>query len=94
MVTILWTSNSENCGSSLKKDISKSKRPGYMKQSLIQPTMMMLCREPQKQYTFYHLKNLFIQFFPALEELHMSRLSKRENDRKFTCHLHFLRFTT
>ena len=34
-----------------------------MKQSLIQPTMMMLCREPQKQYTFYHLRNLFIHFF-------------------------------
>ena len=49
MVTMLWTFNSENCGTSLKKDISKSKRPGYMKQSLIQPTMMVLSREPQKQ---------------------------------------------
>ena len=49
MVTMLWTSNSENSGTSLKKDISKSKRPGYVEQSLIQPTMMMQCREPQKQ---------------------------------------------
>ena len=46
---MLWTSTCEKCGTSLKKDISKSKRPGYMKLSLIQPTMMMLCREPQKQ---------------------------------------------
>ena len=49
MVTILWTSNSENCGNSPKKDITKSKRPSHMKQSLTQPTMIMLCREPQKQ---------------------------------------------
>ena len=49
MVTMLWTSNSESCGISLKKDISKSQRPGYMKLSLIQPVMMMLRRELQKQ---------------------------------------------
>ena len=49
MVTMLWTFNNENCGTSLKNDISNSKRPGYMEGSLIQPTMMMLCREPQKQ---------------------------------------------
>ena len=49
MVTMLWTSTSEKWCTSLKKDISKNKRPGYMKQNLIQPTMMMLCREPQKQ---------------------------------------------
>ena len=49
MVTMLWTFTSEKWCTSLKKDISKSKRPGYMKQSLIQPAMMMLCREPQKQ---------------------------------------------
>ena len=42
MVTMLWTSTGEKWCTSLKKDISKSKRPGYMKQSLIQPTMMML----------------------------------------------------
>jgi len=36
--------SSEKWCTSLKKDISKSKRPG-----LIQPTMMMLCRKPQKQ---------------------------------------------
>ena len=41
-----WT-NSENCGTSLTQYISKSKRPGYIKESLIQPTMM-LCRELQK----------------------------------------------
>ena len=49
---MLWTSNSENCGTSLKKDSSKSKRPGYTKQSLIQPTMMMLRREPKKMVNF------------------------------------------
>ena len=49
MVTILWTSTSEKWCTSLKNDISTSKRPGYMKQTLIQPTMMMLCRETQKQ---------------------------------------------
>ena len=49
MVTVLWTSTSEKWCTSLKQDISKSKRPGHMKQSLIQLTTMMLCREPQKQ---------------------------------------------
>ena len=35
-----------------------------MKQSFIQPTMKMLCREPQKPLTFYYfLTNLFILFF-------------------------------
>ena len=39
-----------------------------MKQSLIQPTMMMLRREPQTEHqNFYHLRNLFTHFFPALE---------------------------
>ena len=32
MVAMLWTSNSENCGNSPKKDISRSKRPSYIKQ--------------------------------------------------------------
>ena len=36
-----------------------------MKQSLIQPTMIMLNREPQKQLTFYQLRNLFIHFFSS-----------------------------
>ena len=49
METMLWTSTSEKRCTSLKKDISKSKRPAYMKQSLIQPTMVMLCHESQKQ---------------------------------------------
>ena len=65
-----------------------------MKQSLIQPTMMMLCREPQKQYTFYHLRNLLINLFPALAKLHTSRSSKHKNDNEITRLLHFLRFTT
>ena len=94
MVTMLWTFTSEKWCTSLKKDISKSKRPGYMKQSLIQPKMMMLCREAQKQQTFYHLRNLFINFFPAFAKLHTTRSSKRENDDKFTFFLHFLRFRT
>ena len=65
MVTLLWTSNGET---SLKKDMSKSKGPGYVKQGLTQSTMKMLCRKPQKQSTFYYLRNLFIHFqFPALE---------------------------
>ena len=63
MVTMLWTFNNENCGTSLKKD---SKGPCYMKQSLMQPTMMMPCREPQKQQTFYQLRNLFIPFLSSL----------------------------
>ena len=69
MLTMLWTSNIENCGTSLKKDISKSKRPGYMKQSLIQPTAMMLCREPHKTVNVFVFVfvffNLFIYYNPT-----------------------------
>ena len=66
-----------------------------MKQSLIQPTMMMLCREikKKKKEIFYHLRNLFINYFPALAKLPTSRSSKRENDNEFTCFLHLLKVT-
>ena len=51
--TLLWTSNSENCGIFLKKDSYISKTPGYMKQSLIQPTMMMLCLNLKKDIKLF-----------------------------------------
>ena len=84
MVTMLWTSNSDSCSTSLKKDISYSKRPGYMKQSLIQPTMIMLCCEPQKQLTFYHLRNLFIHFF----QLCNNYIRQGQQNMKMTMNLH------
>ena len=67
MVTMLLTSNSENCGTFLKKDQSKRKWPGYMKQSLIQPTMMMLCHEPQKKVNILTFEKFVYSFFPVLE---------------------------
>ena len=34
-----------------------------MKQSLIQPTMMMLCREPKKTVDFLPFEKFIIHFF-------------------------------
>ena len=65
-----------------------------MKQSLIQPNMMMLCRETQKQQTFYHLRNLFINFF----QLWLNYIHQGHQNVKMTINLHsldiFLRFRT
>ena len=89
MVTMLRTSNSENCDPSLKKDSSKIKRPGYMKQSLKQPTTMMPSRT-SKTVNVLPFEKFIYSFFPVLEQLPMSRSSKRENDNEFTCYLNFL----
>ena len=40
--------------------------------------MMMLCREPQKQYTFYHLRNLFVE---TTETIHCCLLLWMEMDQ-------------
>ena len=66
MVTMLWNSNRENYGNSPKNDISKSKTPIYMKQSLIQPAMIMLCREPQKpRVKFLPFEKFIYSFFSS-----------------------------
>ena len=60
-----------------------SKRPGYVKQSLIQPTMTMLCREPQKQQTFSNLRNLFTFF-----QLWNNYIRQSHQNVKITRNLH------
>ena len=66
-----------------------------MKQSLIQPTVMMLCREPHKTVIVLPFEKLFVNFFFQLRNnfIRQGYQNVKMTMNEFTCYLHFLRCT-